>query len=121
MDNTEIREKSKKIHASLLTSRGVLLILSSNFLGKTFIIDKECVVLGRNDSCDITIDDPLISKQHLSICHQENHFFIEDLDSKNSTFLNGKALNKKKQLIYGDRVIAGNTIMRFYHEEKFDS
>jgi pSer/pThr/pTyr-binding forkhead associated (FHA) protein len=121
-DNTLTSEKPNNKPNSFLLKRGVLIILSSNFIGKSFIIDKPKIVIGRLENCDFIINDPLVSKEHCEITtDDEGKFFINDLGSKNSTFLNDKRLKKAAHLIYGDRIIIGNTIIRFYLEEKLES
>ena len=118
-NNNTMNAKFKIKPPSMLSNRGVLVVLSSNFLGASYIIDKKNVLIGRNDNCDIIINDPMISKKHCEISHDdEGKFYIEDMESKNSTFINGKTIKKKTHLIYGDRIILGNTILRFYLEEK---
>lgn len=120
-DNTLTSEKSNIKPTSILQKRGVLLVLSSNFIGRSFIIDKSNVIIGRLERCDFIINDPLVSKEHCEITtDDEGKFYINDLGSKNSTFLNGKRLKKSTHLIYGDRIIIGNTIIRFYLEEKLE-
>jgi pSer/pThr/pTyr-binding forkhead associated (FHA) protein len=116
-------DENRKIHSSgILSTKGVLLILSENFLGKSFILDKKVTVVGRDETCDIIIDDPLISKKHCIITlSDEGYYHIEDLDSTNSTYLNGKLLKKTVHISYGDRIIIGDTILRFFHQEKFES
>ncbi len=118
---TEFSHKLKPKISSFLEKKGVLLILSSNFLGKTFIIEKDKVLIGRSESADFCIKDPLISKEHCLITVTEDgKFFIEDLNSTNSTFLNGKEVKKKTQIFYGERIVIGETIIRFYLEERID-
>lgn len=109
--------KFKMKSTSFLANRAVLLVLSSNFLGRSFVLEKKEILIGRGEGSDMLIDDPLVSKIHCKILFDDNKFYIEDLGSKNSTFLNGKVLKKRTQLIYGDRIIIGNTILRFYIEE----
>lgn len=120
LNHTESAEKLKKLKStSFLSNRGLLVILSSNYFGKSFIIDKTINIIGRQPDCDVTIKDPLISKNHCRIIFdKDNRFYIEDLGSKNSTFINEKELKKRMHIIYGDRIVIGNTIMRFYLEEK---
>jgi len=114
-------EKNKVKPTSLLSNKAVLLILSSNFLGKTFIIHKQETIIGRQEDCDIVINDPLISKVHCRIITDDDgKFYLEDMGSKNSTFLNDKAIKKSMHIIYGDRIIIGSTIIRFYMEESID-
>ena len=118
---TANNERSKLMPTSSLSNRGLLLILSENFIGKTFVIDQIYTIIGRLDKCRVKIDDPLVSKEHCAIIFdKDNKFYIEDLGSKNFTYLNGKPLKKRTHVIYGDRIIIGDTIMRFYLEEKLE-
>jgi len=122
-ENTTVKnvDKHKLMSMSLLSDKALLVVLSSNQLGKTFIIDKRVVLAGRALDCDIVLDDPMISKVHCKIFFDDDEkFYIEDVGSTNATFLNGKELKKKTHLIYGDRIILGNTILRFFLEEKID-
>ncbi len=113
-------DKKEKIKSSeLLINKAVLVVVSENYFGMSFVINKKSTRIGRDKSADIIIDDPLVSHNHCIIKYDdENKFYLEDLDSKNSTFLNKKKMKKKGFLFYGDRIVVGNTIFRFFLEEK---
>jgi pSer/pThr/pTyr-binding forkhead associated (FHA) protein len=115
-------QKKHKIKSSeLLTSKAVLLVVSRNFFGDSFVINEPEITVGRSEKCDFRVNDPHISAQHCTITVGEDcKYFIEDMDSTNSTFINRKELTKKVQLLYGDRIVMGKTILRFYVEEEID-
>lgn len=119
-DSTISKSKGKVVKSSgLLKTKGLFLVLSENFLGDTYILDKSEVIIGREDSCDIKIDDPQISSSHCRVeSDGEGAFFLTDLGSTNSTYINRKKVTKKKEILYGDRIVLGNTILRFFLEEK---
>lgn len=120
-NTTVLSEKRKVKGAGLLIHRGVLLILSENFFGKSFVIEKPEVIIGRHSSCDISVKDPQVSKVHCSImADDEGKFYIEDRKSKNGVFLNKKKVRKKTRILYGDRIVMGNTVFRFFMEEKIN-
>jgi pSer/pThr/pTyr-binding forkhead associated (FHA) protein len=120
-DTLAVSDKRRVKPAGILANRGVLLVLSSNFFGRSFALHSRRMVVGRSSDCDIHLDDPLISKTHCVITAEEDGTFsVEDLDSTNRTFLNRKPVSKKTPLFYGDRLILGNTIIRFFLEEKLD-
>lgn len=101
-----------------LTERGVLIVLSKNHFGQTFVVSHQENIIGRSDKADFVIDDDLISREHCLIgIDEEHHFYIEDLKSTNSISLNSKKLIKKKTLHYGDKICLGETILRFFREE----
>lgn len=111
--------KKKARSTILLKDKAVLLVLSSNFFGNSFIIDKKETLIGRNNTCDVVIQDPMISNQHCRIyADEENSFFISDLGSSNQTYVNIKSAGKEYQLHYGDRIVLGHTVMRFFLEEE---
>ncbi len=119
-DDTLHNAKGKIIKSSgLLKTKGLLLILSENFFGKTYILDKSEITIGRDTPCDIVIEDSQISGKHCKIeSDGEGVFFLTDLDSTNSTYVNRKKIKKKKEVLYGDRILIGNTIFRFFLEEE---
>ena len=117
-----IKVKTRKYHAAgKLINRAVLVVLSKKLFGKSYILNRSVNIIGRRDDCDIEIPDPLISNRHCRIiCNEKGHFEIDDLRSTNSTYLNNKLLKKPAVLAYGDRIIIGDTIMRFFYEEVYD-
>ncbi|MBN2657111.1 MAG: FHA domain-containing protein [Spirochaetales bacterium] len=120
MDTTVINDNPRSLKESgHLSSRGILIVLSPNFFGRTFIVDRDSCILGRSDNADFSIKDDLISREHCRIIREEGkHFSIEDLQSTNSSSINGRKLKKKQQLCYGDRIRLGSTVMRFFREEE---
>jgi pSer/pThr/pTyr-binding forkhead associated (FHA) protein len=119
-DNTQIGGVPPKFKFSAaLGKRALLVILSRVGFGTTFVIDQATLVLGRQKDCDCIINDSLLSRHHCRVSGDENgDYWIEDLSSTNSTFLNSRKLQEKGRLQYGDRIQIGNTILRFYLEEE---
>lgn len=66
------------------------------------------VILGRSSSAQICIDDGKLSRHHCRIYSQGDRWFIEDLGSKNGTFLNQRALHQSP-LSHGDEIRLGGT------------
>jgi DNA-binding NtrC family response regulator len=50
------------------------------------------VVIGADSSCDVPIQDPAVSRRHVTVVPKEDGFEITDLDSKNGTWLDGAAV-----------------------------
>ncbi len=121
LDTLHEQKKHRLKSSELLASKAVLIVLSANFIGKSFVIEKPEIVVGRSEKCDFRVNDPHISAQHCTISVGEgSRYFIEDMDSTNSTYINRKELTKKVQLLYGDRIVMGKTIFRFFVEEEID-
>ena len=119
-DKTRIGpEPGKFKYSAALGKKALLIILSRADFGTTFVIEQPAFVLGRQKDCDFVIDDALLSRHHCRVTADEKgDYWLEDLSSTNSTYLNSRKLQEKTRLQYGDRVMIGNTILRFYLEEE---
>jgi hypothetical protein len=65
-------------------------------------------IIGRSATCQITIDDPLVSREHAKIRVEGDRLTIEDLKSRNGVLVGGKPLKGVKELVDGDRVRIGS-------------
>jgi pSer/pThr/pTyr-binding forkhead associated (FHA) protein len=72
-----------------------------------FPLEKMTNVIGRAKSCDISVDDILISKKHFCIWYEDNEWRIKDLKSVNGTYLNGQIISEIYLLDDGDTIRAG--------------
>ena len=105
----------------LLAERGLLVVLSENLFGQSFVLSEGRNVIGRSSGCDIVVQDPLVSREHCVIDSDgEGGYYLEDLGSKNATVLNRKALSRRAVLSYGDRIVVGATVLRFFLEERIE-
>jgi len=64
-------------------------------------------LIGRSASCQVTIEDPLVSRQHARIAIHDNRAFIEDLGSRNGLQLNGRTVEGSAEIRDGDRIRIG--------------
>ena len=88
--------------------------------GKTFLLEKEEILLGRDLANDIPISDPEISRRHVRFMMQGESVLIEDLGSTNGTFLNGQRISSPQQLRAGDVITLGEDIVLAVEQEGFD-
>ncbi len=70
------------------------------------IVDNEDTIIGRNQECDIAIEDDAVSRQHLRIICILGDCFLEDMNSSNGTLVNNR-LTKKCPLENGDTISIG--------------
>ncbi len=78
-------------------------------------LTKDRTTLGRRPYNDVVIDNLAISGEHAVFQMAGNEVFIEDLNSTNGTYVNGKAA-KKQQLVNGDTVEVGKYKIKFVNE-----
>ena len=61
-------------------------------------------VIGRHPECAIRLDSRMISGRHARVVKAGEEFFLEDLDSRNGTFLNGRPINGRMSLTPADHI-----------------
>lgn len=79
--------------------------------GSFFLVHK-VLLIGRNDDADITIKDPYISGNHAKLFTKNNKLYIEDLNSTNGTFINGKKIKDIETLDDGDIIEIGRVTFK---------
>jgi len=75
-------------------------------------MSKERYTIGRLPDNDVRIDNPAVSGHHSLIINILNDSFLEDLNSTNGTYVNGKLI-KKHALQHGDVITIGHHQLRF--------
>jgi DNA-binding winged helix-turn-helix (wHTH) protein len=70
-------------------------------------------ILGREPEDGINLDSPTVSRRHARIIISAIGATLEDLDSKNGTFVQGKRVSTPVQLTNGDTIRAGAVVLRF--------
>jgi hypothetical protein len=63
--------------------------------------------IGRSEECEVTIEDPLVSRRHARIVFEGDEVTLEDLGSRNGVRVNGRPLQGSQTLMDGDRVRIG--------------
>jgi pSer/pThr/pTyr-binding forkhead associated (FHA) protein len=79
---------------------------------KEISLEKELLTVGRKPDNDIQIDNLAVSGHHARIFKAGEWFLVEDLDSLNGTFVNGKMI-KESPLKNGDEILIGKHILKF--------
>jgi predicted component of type VI protein secretion system len=83
------------------------------FLLQEFDLTGSEVVIGRSPECPITIEDPLVSREHARIRIEDGNAYVEDLGSRNGVRLNGEKLEGPAGLGQGDRIRLGTQELVF--------
>ncbi len=89
---------SESVMPKLVATRG-------KFARQSWVIDRTPLVIGREADCDIILNEPKISRQHIRLTQTaEGRFQVEDLESLNGTWVNGVPLKGTRLLEDGDEL-----------------
>jgi pSer/pThr/pTyr-binding forkhead associated (FHA) protein len=95
---------------------GKLVVSLDGVVIKDVQITKDKTTLGRRPYNDIVIDNLAVSGEHAVLQMLGSDVFIEDLNSTNGTYINGKAI-KKQMLAHNDTVEIGKYKIKYLVEE----
>ena len=98
---------------------GKLVVSLDGVVIKEVQITKDKTTLGRRPYNDIVIDNLAVSGEHAVLQMVGADVFIEDLNSTNGTYINGKAV-KKQLLAHNDTVEVGKYKIKFMVEDGTD-
>ena len=93
----------------------LILSLDNQVLAE-YNMTKERYTIGRLPDNDVRIDNPAVSGHHSLIINILNDSFLEDLNSTNGTYVNGKLI-KKHALQHGDVITIGPHQLRFSDQQ----
>lgn len=71
-------------------------------------------IVGRDVDAAVRIEDPTVSRHHARLVVRGSEVTVEDLDSKNGSFVEGKRLKVPRRLKSGDIVKFGSVVMTFH-------
>lgn len=97
----------------------LILSLDNQVLAE-YNMSKERYTIGRLPDNDVRIDNPAVSGHHSLIINILNDSFLEDLNSTNGTYVNGKLI-KKHALQHSDVITIGHHQLRFADEQTSDT
>jgi hypothetical protein len=82
----------------------ILLVAEGRKPGQRVFVDQPELIIGRDEQCDLVIADRRVSRRHARIRLRDEKYLLEDLGSKNGTFVNGQEVDEPRALQDGDEV-----------------
>lgn len=94
----------------------VLQALNGLNAGQLYPLEGKRAVLGRHPDCDIVLDVGAVSRQHAQILQVSDEFFVEDMGSRNGTFVNGDPIHGRQLLRENDQVKICDLLFSFHEQ-----
>ena len=82
----------------------VLILREGQGMGTRWGIGRDSMIIGREEDCDIVLPSRQVSRNHARIRRSGGRHILEDLGSKNGTFVNGRELTEPYTLQDGDEI-----------------
>lgn len=83
-----------------------------------YAIDRDRAIIGRNSDCDVPLEVAAVSRRHAAIVREQDTFFVEDLESRNGTFLNDERVVHRTPLRDGDQLLICGQTFRFHGDHR---
>lgn len=80
----------------------------------TLELDAPEGIIGRDSSAELRLDDETVSSKHARLSYHHAQWWIEDLNSRNGTFLNGQAVKEPVVVTSGDELRCGRVVTTIY-------
>ena len=95
-------------------NRPCLTVLTGGAAGQQFKLASGSYTIGRAPNAKIRLEDDGISRTHARVITEADKAWVEDLQSRNGTFVNGDRIKDRTELRDGDKLQLGrSTVMRF--------
>ncbi|QDV48749.1 FHA domain-containing protein [Gimesia fumaroli] len=83
------------------------IIKTGKYQGKKLKLPDRDITVGRDLECDIRVSDTDVSRMHCQIKIRDGKLFVDDLESRNGTFINDIAIETETPLQTGDQLRIG--------------
>jgi diguanylate cyclase (GGDEF)-like protein len=121
-DTTNVADPAAPPSKKRGDERAYIIVLAGQNVGEMYKVSAEQITLGRGGAADVRLVDEGISRFHCRILVDDDDLYVEDLKSRNGTFLNGERVTRRK-LEDGDKIQLGRTtVLKFsFHDQLEES
>ena len=95
----------------------ILQVVNASNSGARHALEKDRTVVGRHPDCDITVDAPAVSRQHAAIVEVNGEHYVEDLHSRNGTYVNDKLVSTRQRLHHHDQLRICDVVLIFLRSD----
>jgi pSer/pThr/pTyr-binding forkhead associated (FHA) protein len=78
------------------------------------------ITIGRDPACDCCLDDHTVSAQHTRLSYHHNQWWVQDLHSRNGTFLNQQPVSEPLVIVSGDQIRCGQAVFQTLLEDNLE-
>jgi pSer/pThr/pTyr-binding forkhead associated (FHA) protein len=101
----ELRTQGQRLSAPRIPSLLITRLDGAEETPRTYANPE--VIIGRSANSDYPIIDETVSARHTRLSYHHNQWWVEDMKSRNGTFLNDERINVPTVIIPGDELRCG--------------
>ncbi len=91
----------------------VLQLISGGDEATQYVLEGEQIVLGRHPNCEIVLQSGVVSRRHAQILVSHGMYYVEDLRSRNGTYVNEQVISGRHELQEGDQLRLCDVVLTF--------
>jgi hypothetical protein len=113
----DLRSQSKQIIKRLRPPISIKFLSVVELPEDEQLFTQQQVFIGRDPSCECMIPHETVSSRHSRIFYEQGQWWLEDMESRNGTFLNQNPVDTATVLTSGDEVRCGEVIFNVFIEK----
>src|SRR5580704_1627728 len=119
-DEEDTKNTDIEVRDPVAKRAATLTVLSGSASGLRFCVPHE-VIIGRSAGAQVRVDDDGVSRSHARVKQEGHGAMVEDLGSRNGTFVNGVRIKAAVMVTDGDKIQVGrSTVLRFGLTDELD-
>lgn len=107
--------RDMKRQSELIAARKIpelILAVENEDIVETYSYSVPEIVIGREQSCNLVLDAATVSAEHARFSYHHQNWWVEDLGSRNGTFMNYERLSTPSIVVSGDELQLGQVLIR---------
>lgn len=113
-DDTTATDVAQLADQQPARDRACLTVITGSAAGQVFKLVRGTITIGRAANAEIRIPDDGVSRHHARLRHDSRNLYVDDLDSRNGTYVNGQRITAGALLREGDKIQIGRTTVLRY-------
>jgi sigma-B regulation protein RsbU (phosphoserine phosphatase) len=85
--------------------------------GQEFPLEGQQWVMGRSPECDVVLEVAAVSRRHAILSEEGGQFFVQDLGSRNGTYINGTRVGDRAPIRNSDQMLICDILFEFLDDE----
>lgn len=90
-----------------------LKVLQGGESGRQYPLEGVRWVLGRSPESDVVLDVAAVSRRHVILSEESDGFYVQDLGSRNGTYINDQRVEERAPIRHGDRMLICDVLFEF--------